>query len=335
MKFEKIESWDELLKEYFLSKILKPFTEKSYAGAVRYLSDFLGPDVKPNDVTRKHILLWRREMISRGIKPVSWNSRVAHVAAVFSHGIDLKWLTHNQSPFYKTKLSVGIKEKKTLSQAQLDVIDKTMDRFQKEEDEGNADYRGCALYPVWYWRTVLALFRTTGLRRNQILHIRLCDIDFINKTIHFSQYGSKTDREWKIPILDFMAQQLKILYLKSVELKAKPNDLLFDVHRYRGSAKTASKPLSGLTLCHFFIRLTRECGFKVSSHRFRHTLATNLMKTPNRNILLVQGLLGHSSIKTTREYVTLDVNALRKNLEEELSTDIFVRDSISKVTRHS
>lgn len=69
----------------------------------------------------------------------------------------------------------------------------------------------------------------------------------------------------------------------------------------------------------FFRRLSKECGFAVSSHRFRHTFATILMNSPDRNLPLVKGLLGHSSVSTTMEYIDINMRVAAKTLETELS----------------
>lgn len=66
----------------------------------------------------------------------------------------------------------------------------------------------------------------------------------------------------------------------------------------------------------FFRRVSRECGFAVSPHRFRHTIATNLMKSPNRNIKMAQDLLGHSTPAVTLEYVETDLDRVRLMLEQ-------------------
>ncbi|UIN12397.1 tyrosine-type recombinase/integrase [Yersinia ruckeri] len=55
-----------------------------------------------------------------------------------------------------------------------------------------------------------------------------------------------------------------------------------------------------------------------SLHRFRHTVATNLMKSPDRNIQAVKRLLGHSSLRPTLEYIDEDIDSLRELLEQEL-----------------
>lgn len=48
----------------------------------------------------------------------------------------------------------------------------------------------------------------------------------------------------------------------------------------------------------FFKRLSGFCGEKISPHRYRHTLATDLMEEPERNIKLTQMILDHASIGT-------------------------------------
>ncbi|MCO7264419.1 site-specific integrase, partial [Dickeya zeae] len=68
----------------------------------------------------------------------------------------------------------------------------------------------------------------------------------------------------------------------------------------------------------FFRRLSNECRFTVSPHRFRHTLATEMMKSPDRNLQIVKNLLGHSSLTTTLEYVESNIDSIRAALEGEL-----------------
>lgn len=54
----------------------------------------------------------------------------------------------------------------------------------------------------------------------------------------------------------------------------------------------------------------------MSPHRFRHTIATDLMRQPKCNLHIVKDLLGHRSISTTLKYVHVDVDQVRYALEE-------------------
>lgn len=58
-------------------------------------------------------------------------------------------------------------------------------------------------------------------------------------------------------------------------------------------------------------KLTEKVGVRMTPHRFRHTLATDLMKAPERNIHLTKCLLNHSNIQTTMSYIEADYDHMR------------------------
>lgn len=113
--------------------------------------------------------------------------------------------------------------------------------------------------------------------------------------------------------------QSSMLINRAIEQGAEPENYLFDVDRFihpsgKREAEPAIQPVRS-----FFSRLTKECGFKVTPHRFRHTLATEMMKSPDRNLAMVKGLLGHRSVSTTMEYIEMDLEVTGQALENELS----------------
>lgn len=65
-----------------------------------------------------------------------------------------------------------------------------------------------ALWPAWYWLTVLDAFRYTGMRLNQLLHIRLGDINLSEGYLELCLEGSKTHREWRVPIVSALKPRL-------------------------------------------------------------------------------------------------------------------------------
>lgn len=68
-------------------------------------------------------------------------------------------------------------------------------------------------------------------------------------------------------------------------------------------------------LSRFYTAVSRKLGVHLSPHRFRHTIATDLMKQPKSNRHIVKDLLGHRSIATTLKYVHVDVEQVRHALE--------------------
>jgi site-specific recombinase XerD len=54
----------------------------------------------------------------------------------------------------------------------------------------------------------------------------------------------------------------------------------------------------------------------VSTHRLRHTMATNLATGLNPDLKSLQYLLGHTNLATTLEYVTPEMSQLRMQMSK-------------------
>lgn len=210
-----------------------------------------------------------------------------------------------------------------------------LEQFEEREKRQVGKTRSCALFPVWYWRTVIDILRSTGMRQNQLLHIRLMDVDLEANSMLLCKEGSKTHREWLVPIVTFVRDRMRILVERAIEQGAEPADYLFDVARFLAPLGEVDSEPAIQPVRSFFTRLTKECGFKVSPHRFRHTLATEMMKSPDRNLAMVKGLLGHRSVSTTMEYVELDLKITGQALENELSLYMDVAPNVKDGRRHA
>ncbi|WP_243390147.1 site-specific integrase, partial [Klebsiella aerogenes] len=189
-----------------------------------------------------------------------------------------------------------------------------------------------------YRMTVLDTFRYTGMRNNQMIHIRLRDVNLEQGWIELRLEGSKTHREWKVPVVRQLRERIKLLIMRATERGAGQHDLLFDVKRFtspRHAHYIYDEKNVLQSFRSFYRRLSRESGFDISSHRFRHTLATELMKSPDRNLKLVKDLLGHRNVSTTMEYIELDMEVAGKALEQELvlHTDITATRSLQSLTQ--
>ncbi|MEB6540950.1 tyrosine-type recombinase/integrase [Serratia plymuthica] len=319
MHKSRVMDWDTLLEEYFFSKVLRPETEKSYRRVVAVFRKFIGYDTLPEEVTNRELILWRRDMLGRGLTTSTWNNKARHLRAIYNQGIKKKWLNLEENPLNETQVPPGSKRKKILNRDQLVKVNLVLEQFEEREKLRVGKCRPCALFPVWYWRTVIDVLRSTGMRQNQLLHIRLMDVDLETNSMLLCKEGSKTHREWLVPIVSFARERIRILVDRAIAQGAEPADYLFDVERFLNPLGEVDSEPAIQPVRSFFTRLTKECGFKVSPHRFRHTLATEMMKSPDRNLAMVKGLLGHRSVSTTMEYVELDLKITGQALEDELS----------------
>lgn len=334
MQKTRVMDWETLLEEYFFSKALRPETEMSYRRVVAVFRKFIGNDMLPDEVTNRELILWRRDMLGRGLTTSTWNNKVRHLRAIYNQGIKKKWLTLKENPLNETQVPPGSKRKKILSRDQLVRVNLVLGQFEERENYWLGQCRPCALYPVWYWRTVFDVLRSTGMRQNQLLHVRLKDVDLKANSILLCKKGSKTHREWLVPIVNFLSDRMRILVDRAIAQGAEPEDYLFDVKRFLNPFGEVGPEPAIQPVRSFFTRLTKECGFKVSPHRFRHTLATEMMKSPDRNLAMVKGLLGHRSVSTTLEYVELDLKITGQALEDELSLYMDLTPTREDKARH-
>ncbi|CDG16835.1 tyrosine-type recombinase/integrase [Xenorhabdus doucetiae] len=322
---EKI-SWDALLEEYFFSHMLRPATEWSYRKVTRVFIRFIGETGLPENVTHRDVLQWRRHLlIEKKQSSYTWNNKVAHLRAIFNFGIERKLLPHTQNPFNDAVVKKENKKKKILSDSQMNRINLLMEQYAEEEKKQGVPRGGrCALYPTWYWMVVLDTLRFTGMRQNQLLHLRLRDIDLDSNEIELRLEGSKNHSEWKVPIIPPLKPRLAQLVERAKASEAGDDDPVFDLSRlsvqYQSRLSRYQYDINRekQQLRSFFRRLSRECDFAVSPHRFRHTMATKLMKAPDRNLPMVKRLLGHRNVATTMEYIDLDMEVVGKTLAREL-----------------
>lgn len=143
---------------------------------------------------------------------------------------------------------------------------------------------------------ILACVQTlyfTGLRINECLTLTLDDVDFNRKIIHV-RHG-KGNKERFVPINDKLE---KILQNYLMNVREGTGDLFFSLKKTNSlSRQYVNRELN---------KVTKQLGWKkhITAHVLRHSFASNLVSS-NVNIVAVQKLLGHSSLKTTSGYLHL------------------------------
>lgn len=311
-------TFDDILEDYFLRKFLTKSTEWSYQKVLRTFIAFVGENTLPENVSGDHVLRWRRYVLKNQMSSKrTWNNKVTHMRALFNHAIARGLISTRENPFKEVIVKPDVKRKKTLSAEQMKKIDLIMERKIELEDMGIYDQRPNALEPAWFWMTVIETLKFTGMRQNQLLHIRLCDVDLVHGVIELRAEGSKNHREHRVPIIARLRPRLEHLYHEAIRKGAKKEEQLFSINRFSSKKGRIiqAKNMDHIPLRAFFRRLSRECQYAVSPHRFRHSIATDLMKLPERSLNDVQALLGHSSVAVTLEYVEANMDNLRRNLE--------------------
>jgi len=139
-------------------------------------------------------------------------------------------------------------------------------------------------------RIVLTLMYSAGLRGQEVINLKIADIDFERMTIHIRQSKYKKDRI--VPLSPYMAKGLK-KYLKAEN----PYIWLFN-----GKQPGSQYSIRGLSWV--FRENLKKTGIskKVNLHSLRHSYATHLLEQ-GVNIVTLKELLGHAEISTTMLYL--------------------------------
>lgn len=171
-----------------------------------------------------------------------------------------------------------------------------------------------------FWVSVIKTLYYTGMRRRQLTALRVGDVDIERELILLSYRGSKTHREWTIPIHPQLKPVL-VSHLRQLHnLLGRPlisTDPVFNFvflgNPYKADPKCANA-LKPTAISDFFKRLKKKTGIHLSAHRFRHTFATNLCNPSEGepDVLAVQQLLGHTTLQTTKEYVHIRSERMAK-----------------------
>ena len=144
-------------------------------------------------------------------------------------------------------------------------------------------------------RALLMTLYSGGLRIGEVVHLKLADIDSGRMMIRVEQGKGRKDRY-------VMLSQKLLLTLRRYWREYQPALWLFP-------GADPSRPLTRGSVDRLFARAKERAGIqkRVSPHSLRHAFATHLLER-GVNILVIQRLLGHRSLRSTEIYTHVAEN---------------------------
>lgn len=154
-------------------------------------------------------------------------------------------------------------------------------------------------------RLVVETMYRTGLRISECLNLTMETVDMDNKVIHV--VAGKGNKDRLVPISSTLLPILQRYVREERVITSSP---------YFFATKKTGK-VSPAYVNHHIHKATKELGWKkhISAHILRHSFASQLVKK-DVNLVQIQKLLGHSSLKVTSVYTHSNLEQLSEAVNE-------------------
>ena len=262
------------------------------------------------NVTRESLIEWRDVLFSRMISPATWNTYMRHIGILLNFAVT-KEIIKNPRNYSVPFTAVYTERPKVVP---LDNIRLVISYLERED---------CPMEPNWFWSLLVRLLFYTGMRRRQITGLKWSDIDFVKRTIELQAGYSKTMRSWSIPLPEPVFDDLQDLLERTKEIVGDDpefaNRFVFDIGLFNPRYKCKNRIVQ-TTISNFFKRISEQTGVRISAHKMRHTMATELAAQGKYKEL--QQLLGHVNVSTTMKYIHPEISRMRSLVETLNSTGI-------------
>jgi site-specific recombinase XerD len=158
---------------------------------------------------------------------------------------------------------------------------------------------GSPLHRIW-----LLLLYATGLRREELVRLKVGDIDSDRMLIRIRQGKGKKDRD--VMLSPRLLEELRD-YWRSAN--PKPKTYLFPG---KGPHQSAEVPIDSRSIFNAVRQAAKRAGIDkhVHPHTLRHCFATHLLES-GADLPTIQLLLGHADLKTTCRYLHLSERHLK------------------------
>ena len=251
----------------------------------RYLSDEFNI-TNINNTNYSFIRSWIVDLVNKGISNRSVNRKITSLNSYFKFVLKIDLinenpLTNHKALKTKKKIQLPFSENEMLSVLDLDNYE---DNFTGVRD-----------------RLIIDLFYTTGIRRIELIQLKISDLNINNK--HIKVLG-KRNKERIIPLIDSTINILNKYLSCRDELKSEETFLFIT-----SKGKPVYEKLIYRIINKYFDTISTKV--KKSPHIIRHSFATHLLNN-GADLNSVKDLLGHSSLAATQVYTNRSIDEIKK-----------------------
>jgi integrase/recombinase XerD len=155
---------------------------------------------------------------------------------------------------------------------------------------------------------IVMLLLDTGVRVNELVNIKIEDINFASRSIYI--YATKTNT-FRTVYYSIETERILNVYRSEVLRSRENGSLLLKFHAYLDVPLDEKLPKERVeSMLHVKGQKIFGKGFRLNPHKFRHTFATHFIINGGDPFSL-KDLLGHTNIETTNIYVDMSHKDLK------------------------
>ena len=282
----------EAFREYLqLEKNYSPHTVLAYWNDIVSFESFNSLHFDQHDIDQANysqIRSWIVSLVDAHVSNVSVNRKMASLKAYYKFLLKTKQI--EASPLLKHK------SLKTPKKIQIPFS-------EKEVDAVLLFMQNPVGFEVVRDKLIVDLLYTTGMRRTELIHLKLANVNFGASTI---KVLGKRNKERIIPILPVINCQFEGYLKERNELE----NIIDEEYFFLSKKGVKINESFVYRLINSYFSTVSE-KVKKSPHILRHTFATHLLNN-GADLNSVKELLGHSSLASTQVYTHNSLTELKK-----------------------
>lgn len=283
-------------KEYLVKeKNYSLLTVQAYVSDIESFQNYLSlnHDAIPlEEVVYSQIRSWIVLLIESNISNTSVNRKISSLKSYFKFLLKIKQIKVN--PLLKHK------SLKTAKKIQIPFSEKELQDVFEFNSYTN-DFSGIRN------QLIIELFYTTGMRRAELIHLQIGNVDLFQKTI---KVIGKRNKERIIPLLDCTVKLIELYKEQRNHLQVISNNDMLILSK---NGNKVSESFVYRLINEYFSAVSQKT--KKSPHVLRHSFATHLLNN-GADLNSVKELLGHASLSSTQIYTHSSLAALKKVYQE-------------------
>ncbi|UZO79395.1 tyrosine-type recombinase/integrase [Aquimarina sp. ERC-38] len=284
---------EKFLEYLTLEKKYAQHTITAYRADITSFQQFCIEEFQTSDISKVNyveIRNWITSLITKDISNRSVNRKITSLKSFFRYLVQIEHL--DKSPLDKHKALKT--SKKVQIPFSVDEVRTVLDSLETDSENIFKSKRD---------RLIIELLYTTGIRRTELVNIKLKDVDLANLKL---KVIGKRNKERIIPLLLTIEKSFKA-YLNQRKLLENSNNTDFLFLTERG-VKIYEMLVYRVVNSYFSYASTK---LKKSPHMLRHSFATHLLGN-GADLNAIKELLGHASLASTQIYTHQSIVKLKE-----------------------